>query len=101
MNKKQILDKECLKQFKKETQLTDFFKELHSEALENILQAEMDTHLGHQKNEKEGGNTGNSRNGFSEKTIKTEYGEHRVVIPRDREGDFQPVIVPKGENKYL
>jgi transposase-like protein len=101
MNKKQILDKEFLKQFKTETQLTDFFKELHSEALENILQAEMDTHLGYQKNEKEGDNTGNSRNGFSEKTIKTEYGEHRVVIPRDREGDFQPIIVPKGENKSL
>lgn len=101
MDKKQFLNKEFLKQFKTETQLTDFFKELHSEALEHILQAEMDNHLGYEKNAKSGDNTGNSRNGFSNKNIKTEYGEHTVSIPRDRQGDFEPIIVPKGENKSL
>lgn len=101
MDKKQFLNKEFLKQFKTETQLTDFFKDLHSEALEHILQAEMDNHLGYEKNAKSGDNTGNSRNGFSNKNIKTEYGEHTVSIPRDRQGDFEPIVVPKGENKSL
>jgi len=49
MNRKQILDKEFLKQFKTETALTDFFKELHSQALEHILQAEIDARQSHKK----------------------------------------------------
>jgi len=101
MDKKQILNKEFLKQFKTETELTNFFKELHSEALEHILQAEMDAHLGYEKNAKAGDNTGNSRNGASPKTIKTEYGEHQIQVPRDRNGAFDPVIVPKRQNKSL
>ena len=101
MNRKQILDKEFLKQFKTETALTDFFKQLHSQALEHILQAEMDVHLGYQKNEKAGDNSGNSRNGVSKKKVKTEYGEHIIEVPRDRNGGFDPVMVPKGQNKSL
>jgi len=101
MDKKQILNKKFLKQFKTETELTNFFKELHSEALEHILQAEMDVHLGYEKNAKAGDNTGNSRNGASPKIIKTEYGAHQLQVPRDRNGAFDPVIVPKGQNKSL
>jgi len=101
MDKKQFLNKEFLKQFKTETELTNFFKSLHSEALEQILQAEMDVHLGYVKNAKEGDNSGNSRNGLTKKKIKTEYGEHQIEVPRDRNGDFEPVIVPKGKNKSL
>jgi len=101
MDKKQFLNKEFLKQFKTETELTNFFKELHSDALEHILQAEMDAHLGYEKNAKAGDNSGNSRNGASSKKVKTEYGEHQLKVPRDRNGDFDPIIVPKGKNKSV
>jgi len=70
--------------------------QLLKRGIESLLKAEMTAHLGYPK-----GNAtieNNQRNGFSEKTIKTQYGEHRVKIPRDREASFEPVIVPKHQS---
>lgn len=61
--------------------------------IESLLKAEMTTHLGFDKGDTP--ITDNTRNGFSEKTIKTQNGEQRIKIPRDREARFEPVIVPK------
>jgi putative transposase len=62
-----------------------------------MLQAEMDEHLGYNKHEIAGYNSGNSRNGSFDKTIHTEnVGDVLLNIPRDRNGEFEPVIVPKG-----
>jgi len=70
-------------------------KQLQKRALERILEAEMTEHLGYEKHAREGFNGQNSRNGRSPKTVVTESGPVTLEVPRDREGDFDPQIVPK------
>ena len=59
------------------------------------MKAEIDEHLGYSKYNPSGKNSGNSRNGYSEKTLKTNLGEIPLDVPRDRNATFEPVIVPK------
>jgi transposase-like protein len=66
---------------------------LFKRGVEALLDAELTAHLGHPKGSKP--LSKNVRNGYSEKTIKTSEGEHRIKVPRDREASFNPVIVPK------
>jgi transposase-like protein len=61
--------------------------------LEAALGAELDEHLGHERGERSG--TGNVRNGSSAKTVRTDVGEVRIGVPRDRAGTFTPTVVPK------
>lgn len=63
--------------------------------LEQLLQNEMDEHLGYEKHSSEGDHSGNSRNGKTKKTLKSNYGHVEVEIPRDRNGDFEPIAVKK------
>ena len=67
--------------------------QLFKRGVESLLKAELSAHLGHKKGEPPLGN--NIRNGFSSKTLKGEKGKHRIQVPRDREGSFEPVLVPK------
>jgi len=60
-----------------------------------MLEAELATNLGYEKYEKKDKETTNSRNGYSQKTVKTQFGGMELNIPRDREGEFEPIIVPK------
>jgi putative transposase len=60
-----------------------------------MLEAELDTHLGYEKHDIQSKQTTNSRNGKSKKTIISEYGEHEIEVPRDRQGEFEPVVVKK------
>lgn len=53
----------------------------------------MDDHLGYEKNNIEGNNSGNSRNGYSKKNIQTRFGETELNVPRDRNGSFEPKII--------
>ena len=57
-------------------------KGLFKETIERMLQAEMDEHLGYEKNDPAGNNSGNSRNGYGKKTIKSELGEAEIMVPR-------------------
>ena len=57
----------------------------------------MDDHLGYEKNNIEGNNSGNSRNGYSKKNIQTRFGETELNVPRDRNGSFEPKIIKKYE----
>ena len=66
-----------------------------------MLQGEMDAHLGYEKNDVSRNNTGNSRNGSFPKVIQTEHGESTISIPRDRKGEFEPIIVPKHKSRGL
>lgn len=91
----ELLSKEFLSQFKTEDDVSRFLKDLHSQVLEQMLQGEMDSHLGYQKHSPEGNNTGSSRNGSFSKKIQTEHGESVIQIPRDRRSEFEPVVVPK------
>lgn len=74
------------------------FKELFGEAVQEIMEAELDTHLGYDKHSKENKETINRRNGSSSKTLRSsEYGEVPLTIPRDRKGEFEPLIVKKNQ----
>lgn len=66
-----------------------------------MLEGEMENHLGYEKNAPEGKNSGNSRNGSYPKTIQTEYSHSTIKVPRDRTGDFEPVVVPKHQKRGL
>ena len=70
-------------------------KDMFSETLETMLNAELDEHLGYTKNENNIETTTNRRNGKSEKTVKSQLGEFKLNIPRDRETSFEPQVVQK------
>lgn len=98
---KDFLSKEFLSQFKTGEDVTAFMKELHTRVYEQMLEAEMDNHLGYEKHSNQGDHSGNSRNGRYKKQIQTEMGESVIQVPRDREGDFEPVVVPKHQSRGL
>lgn len=75
------------------------FKQLKKQLLERLLGAELSGHLGYAKGEAAGRGSGNSRNGYSAKTVLSEEGALELAIPRDRNGTFEPQIVPKGSRR--
>ena len=97
----EMLSKEFLSQFKTEEDVSQFLKDLHSQVLEQMLQGEMDAHLGYDKHSTNGYNSGNSRNGSFSKKIQSEHGEHVIEVPRDRNGEFEPIVVPKHQSRGL
>jgi transposase-like protein len=70
-------------------------KEMFKDVVQEVLEAEMDDHLGYDKYDVTEKKVSNSRNGYSKKTIKSELGEVEIAVPRDREGEFEAKIVPK------
>jgi putative transposase len=75
-------------------------KQLTKAILERALKAELTTHLGYEKHDPSGYNSGNSRNGKTRKKLKGNFGEIDLEVPRDREATFEPKIVPKGETRF-
>ena len=71
--------------------LKDSFKDI----LQELLEAEMDATLGYEKNCKGDLKSDNKRNGHSSKTLKSQYGEFQIDVPRDRNGEFEPKLIPK------
>lgn len=96
MKKEDLLSDEFLKQFKTGEDLYSFLGQLQKRGLEKMLEGELDAHLGYEKHEKT--TTPNARNGFSNKKIKTSFGESEIQVPRDRDASFNPIIVPKRQN---
>lgn len=94
-SKEEFLNGEFLKQFKNSKDFATFMEELYVRGVEKMLEGELDNHLGYEKYSIEGKNTGNSRNGKNNKTIKSQFGEAQIRVPRDRDGSFEPVLVPK------
>ncbi len=70
-------------------------KQLTGRLLQAALNAEMSHHLGYGKHDRTDGNIGNSRNGYTEKTVLLENQSADIKVPRDRNSEFEPVIVPK------
>ena len=89
----EVLSKEFLSRFKTEADVSKWSS--YAQVLEKMLEDEMNAHLGYEKNSVAGKNTGNSRNGSYPKKIQTEHGESVIFIPRDRNGQFEPIAVPK------
>lgn len=79
--------------------LTEKLKNLFAGALEKMLEAEIEEHLGYEKNSVVGNNSGNSRNGYGKKTVKSEWGETEIAVPRDRNGTFEPQIIEKRQTR--
>lgn len=75
-------------------------KQLTKAIVERALQAEMAVHLGHGKHEPVANTAGNARNGTSRKTLKGEFGELPIEIPRDRQGGFEPQLIPKHQTRW-
>ncbi|MCG2780995.1 MAG: IS256 family transposase [Weeksellaceae bacterium] len=97
IDKEELLNnKEFYKSFKSGEDLTSFFKQMHKSAVEHMLNAELDAHLDNEKHEKT--KDGNYRNGHGPKKIKSSFGESEIKVPRDRNGDFEPALVPKRNN---
>lgn len=71
------------------------FKDSFKDMMQELLEAEMDASIGYTKNNKQDVESENKRNGYSPKTVKSQYGEFQVDIPRDRAGEFEPKIIPK------
>lgn len=74
-------------------------KTLYKQVAERALHAEMSEHLGYDKHESKGRNTGNSRNGTSKKQLQTEHGTLELEIPRDREAEFEPRFIGKHQRR--
>jgi transposase-like protein len=84
-----ILPKDFFKQFKSKEQFQGFFRSLFKQGIEAMLEAEPDEHPGYEKHSKAGYNSGNTRNGSTTKTVKTEsLGHIALSIPRDRNSRF-------------
>jgi putative transposase len=74
-------------------------KNLFAGTIEEMLESEMEEHLGYDKHSTIGNNSGNSRNGYNKKTIQSEFGTSQINIPRDRNGDFEPKLIEKYQTK--
>lgn len=75
-------------------------KQLTKLLVEKALDAEMTEHLGHEKHEPVVNSAGNTRNGRSRKTLKGEFGELPIEVPRDRHGSFEPKLIPKHQTRW-
>ena len=73
------------------TLLKDSFKDI----LQELMEAELDATLSYEKNHKGDLQTDNKRNGHSTKNLKNQYGEFQIDVPRDRNGEFEPKLIPK------
>jgi putative transposase len=100
-SRKELLD-ELLKDYQNPADLlgkNGIVKQLTKDLIERALEAELTDHLGYEKHASDGRGSGNSRNGTSGKTLKTEQGDLPLEIPRDRQGDFEPMLVAKGQRR--
>ena len=77
--------------------IQNLFKETIAEFMENGLDAELDDELGYTKYDYKNKNTDNSRNGHSNKTLRTSFGDVEVSVPRDRKGEFDPQLLKKNQ----
>lgn len=96
-----VVPREVLRAFIKDYKLQtaedvqNALKDIFADTLQEMLEAEMDTTLGYEKHDDENKDTDNRRNGHSQKTVRSEFGDVTLQIPRDRESEFDPVVVKK------
>jgi putative transposase len=100
--KTELID-ELLKDYKKPEDIIGehgLLKQFVKAVLERAMHAELTDHLGYLKHSPAGHNSGNSRNGTSSKTVKGDFGEVTIEVPRDRAGSFEPQILPKHQTRF-
>jgi transposase-like protein len=104
-----LFTEELLKEFNEELQKAKSYedlmgkggaiKKLIGKSIEQLMEVEMDEHLGYSKHSSEGNNSGNSRNGYKEKNIVTSEGEINIEVPQDRNSSFTPLVVKKHQKR--
>ena len=87
------LPNDFFKRFKTGDDFTGFMDALFKRGVEELLNGELEDHLGYEKHNLSPGS--NKRNGKLSKTIKTPRGSYKIEVPRDREGSFEPKLIPK------
>ena len=95
--KKAALAKAILEAYQPETaeDMNNALKDLFGPMFEAMLKGEMNHHLGYDSNDKGPKKDDNRRNGYGTKTLKTSQGEVEIEVPRDRDGSFEPQVIPK------
>ncbi len=84
----------------------DIFREnglmmqLKKAIVERVMEGELTTELGYEKHDPSGYLSGNSRNGYSEKTLKCNDGHLPIKVPRDRNGNYEPKIIPRNQTRF-
>lgn len=99
---KEVLD-ELLKDYKGPDDITGpegLLKQLTKALIERAMEAEMTDHLGYEKNDQAEKETSNRRNGKTKKTLRSDQGPLEIDVPRDREGEFEPAIIPKHQREF-
>ena len=100
--KTELID-ELLKDYRKPEDIigeNGLWKRFVKAVMERALNAELTHHLGYEKHDPVGNNSGNSRNGASSKTVKGDFGELEIEVPRDRVSTFEPQILPKHQTRF-
>jgi len=77
------------------TGVQELFKDLVSSVLQNGLEGELEEELGYSEYDYRNKETDNSRNGHSEKTVRSSFGDIELSVPRDRKGDYEPQLIKK------
>ena len=98
-DKLQALANELAKDVKTPADLSTLSSFLTKLTVEAALKAEMGHHLGYDKHDPTGHNSGNARNGYSSKKLKGSHGEIEIQTPRDRNASFEPTLVKKGQTR--
>lgn len=101
------LDPQVIEYFIKQTKTPEdlfgdngILKQLKKALTERILEGELTSELGYEKKDPVGNHTGNSRNGYSKKTLKTKEGAMEINVPRDRNNHFSPKLIPKHQTRF-
>lgn len=76
------------------------FTELKKRLINRVLDSEMTTHLGYEKHQRSEGQSANARNGHSLKTVRSDDGKLPIKVPRDRNGAFEPTLIPKHQRHF-
>ena len=89
--------KAILEEYKPTTteEMQNALKDIFGPMFEAMLQGEMDSHLGYESNDRGSKGTANRRNGYTDKTVRSSIGEIPIRTPRDRDGSFEPQLIPK------
>lgn len=98
----ELLD-ELLKDYKSPDDMfgdDGLLQQLTKAVVERALQGELTHHLGYQKHDPAGHNSGNSRNGKSTKTVRGKRGQLQIDVPRDRNAEFEPQLIKKGQTRF-
>src|SRR5205085_5541692 len=98
----ELLD-ELLKDYKSPDDMfgdDGLLQQLTKAVVERALQGELTQHLGYEKHDPAGKNTGTARNGKSPKTIRGKRGQRQIDVPRDRNSEFEPQLVKKGQTRF-